>query len=66
MVTLVNINKNANELNIAANLDIGPKCIFSLQVTSRGRRRVQAFYRKAIPCFCLDVLISEKKRYIFT
>ena len=65
-MTLVNVNKSASELNITANLAVDRKCIFSLQLTSGGRKRVQSFYRKVIPCFCLDVLISEKKRHIFT
>ena len=59
--TLVNVNKNATELNINANLDIDRKCTFSLHFTCGGRRRVKAFYSKAIPCFCLHVLISEKR-----
>ena len=58
--------KNATELHVTANLDIGRKCSLSLQFISGCSRRVQAFYRKAMPCFCLDLYISEKKRYIFT
>ena len=60
------MKKNATELHVTANLDIGRKCSVSLQFISRCRRRVQAFYKKAMPCFCLGLNISEKKTYIFT
>ena len=58
-VAFVN-EKNAIELHVTANLDIGRKCSLSLQFISGCTRSVQAFYRKAMPCFCLDLYISEK------
>ena len=65
-MTIASADKNANKLDVTYDLDIGRECIFILQFTSGRRRRVQAFYRQAIPCFCLDVLISEKKEvYIY-
>ena len=61
-MTSVNTNIKANELYLPANFDIGRKCIFSLQFATGSRRRVQAFYIKAIPCFGLDLYISQKER----
>ena len=59
-VALVN-EKNATELHVTANLDIGRKCSLSLQFISGCRRRFQACYRKAMPCSCLDLYISVKR-----
>ena len=58
----VNAVIKATELHVTVNFDIGRKCIFNLQFTTGSRRRVEEFYRKAIPRISLGLYIPEEER----
>ena len=60
--TSVKVSIKETELPVTANLHIGRKCIFNLQFTTGGTSIVQAFYRKVVPRFSLDLHISEEER----
>ena len=64
-MTIASVDKNANKLDITYDLDIGRERIFILQFTSGRRRRVQAFYRQAVPCSLFGCTHFRKKRGLY-